>query len=101
MTSILRNLGCTVEHATNGQEALEKMGQRVFDCVFSDLLMPVMDGFQFLQEAKQSHPNVPVFIISADIQELTRERCLSLGALAVLPKPPKEQNVKEVLSIVP
>lgn len=101
LTSILRNFGFTVEHAVNGQDALEKVGEQAFDCVFSDLLMPVMDGFQFLEEVKKSHPDLPVIVVSADIQELTREKCLKLGALGVLPKPPKEQDVKELLSTVP
>lgn len=101
LTTILHNLGCTVEHAIHGQDALEKVKNQVFDCVFSDLLMPVMDGFQFLEEVKKIYPALPVVVVSADIQELTRERCLKLGALGVLPKPPKEQDVKELLSTVP
>jgi CheY-like chemotaxis protein len=98
MSSILHNLGFTTAQAVNGQDGLEKVETGTFDCIFTDLLMPVMDGLDFLQEVKRRWPAMPVIVVSADIQKPTRDRCLELGAADVLPKPPKPEDVRELLS---
>jgi len=47
---ILEELGCTVEEACNGKEALEKILINHYDYVFTDLQMPEMGGIEFLRE---------------------------------------------------
>ena len=63
------------------------------DIVLCDLLMPVMDGFGFLSALKEMNKPVPVLILTSDIQERTRRKALESGALDLLHKPPKYDEV--------
>ncbi|MCP4149018.1 MAG: response regulator [bacterium] len=55
----------------------------------------VRDGFQFLEVLKAENIQIPVFILTSDIQEKTRERVMELGAVELLNKPPKYSDVVE------
>ncbi len=63
----------TVIEAKNGREGLERMSEREPELILLDLMMPEMDGFQFLDEVRK-HDNwrsIPVIVITA--KELTLE----------------------------
>jgi len=62
--------------------------------------MPGLDGFGVLAALGLRGSNVPVFVLSADIQETTRKRCLELGARQCLPKPPTREVVESSLKAV-
>jgi len=58
--------GYEVETARNGREALEKLTARKPDVILLDLMMPVMDGWQFVEELRKSpSASVPVIVLSA------------------------------------
>ncbi len=101
ITDYLSGLDCTLIQAENGKMALEKIVSEKPDLMFLDLLMPDLDGFGVLEELKKSDNLIPVVIISADIQNTTVERCISLGAKAFLNKPPqKEALIKMACQIL-
>ena len=78
--------GYTVETAENGKRALERLGSGVGACVILlDLMMPVMDGWQFRQEQIRdaSLADIPVIVVSA----AGRERLEKIHANAYLSKP--------------
>ena len=78
--------GYTVETAENGRRALERLGSGVGACVILlDLMMPVMDGWQFRQEQIRdaSLADIPVIVVSA----AGRERLEKIQANAYLSKP--------------
>lgn len=83
--------------ASNGREALEIINTNQPNCILTDLLMPDMDGFEFLRNLQKQQLNIPTIIISADIQESSRDRCLELGAVAFINKPPKEDIVRQTV----
>jgi CheY-like chemotaxis protein len=74
--------------ASRGLEALDLMSVRPIDVVICDLLMPGMDGLQFLEQAHQRFPRTKIIVLSADFGAfpITPERLTSQGALAVIPK---------------
>jgi len=57
--------GYKVLYANNGTEALSKLAKNNFRLVVSDIQMPVMDGFQLLNNMQQMHPETPVVLMTA------------------------------------
>lgn len=80
----------TIE-AKNGREGLSRAHDDIPDLILLDLVMPEMDGFTVLAELQKEQNAVPV--LSADIQEMTREQCLALGAAGFLNKPVKADDL--------
>ncbi len=70
---MLQKEGCEVTEAINGRDGLEKLSQAPFDTVLLDLMMPEMDGFEFVDRLR-SEPawsKLPVIVLTA--KELTTE----------------------------
>jgi len=63
----LEKTGCTVTEAENGRKALERVGDRPPTLILLDLMMPEMDGFQFVAELRQHEAwrLIPVVVITA------------------------------------
>jgi CheY-like chemotaxis protein len=62
------------------------------------MLMPVMDGAKFLEEiARQKIPHPPVMMLTANIQEPVRESLLKLGAVDVMAKPFKADQLRAAI----
>ena len=89
----------TVE-ASDGKIALQITAEQKLDCILCDLLMPGLDGFEFLKTLRRDNFQIPVIIITADIQETTEKSVLELGAAAVVKKPPKVDELVEIISSV-
>lgn len=76
----LQHEGFDVTVAGNGQEGLELLKSQSFTVLLLDLIMPVMNGFQVLEEVKKL-PNQPaVFVLSNLSQHEDEERSLAMGA---------------------
>jgi len=82
--------------ATDGLNAIEYIENQVFDCIFMDVLMPNMNGFETLQELKRRGNTTPVIIMTADIQQSTTKRCKELGAFAIYGKPVNETKIEDI-----
>ena len=82
--------------AQNGQEALDLYKELSPKIVFLDLTMPIMDGFTALEKIKEFDKNAKVVVISADIQELSMDRVLQLGAFNFVKKPIDSSKMKQI-----
>jgi len=73
MARTLEKSGWTVSEAGNGREALERLAQKKPRLILLDLMMPVMDGFDFLLEmrANADWQDIPVIVLTA--KDLTDE----------------------------
>jgi len=91
---ILQADGHTVLEAKNGVEGLEILKQHKPDGILLDMLMPEMGGKEFLQELRARNIKIPTIVITADIQETTRQECLTLGAIGVLYKLVKPDELR-------
>lgn len=84
--------------ARDGEEGLAKYREHHPDVVICDLLMPNMDGFQFLEQLKDIDPDHRTIIVTADMQDETKKRVLELGAKAVLNKPYQPGQLTKLVS---
>ncbi len=83
----LRRAGHDVFEAPDGAVGLEMVATHGPDCVLLDMLMPVLDGREFLSRLRATGSHLPVVVVTADIQSSTREICESLGVSGFLQKP--------------
>src|SRR5690606_6261434 len=60
----LRRLGCRVEEAEDGDDALDKLNGAAFDLIISDIGMPRLTGMEFLRAVRQRDLDVPVILIT-------------------------------------
>jgi len=80
--------GWQVSEAENGQVALEKLAEQVPSLILLDLMMPVMDGFEFMMEMHKldSSSVIPIVVVTAkDITEDDR-RHLNGGVVGLIEK---------------
>ena len=62
---VLIKNGYTVKGVSNGKEALDAMDSDYYDMIISDIMMPVMDGYEFVSLLRESGNNTPVLMITA------------------------------------
>jgi len=91
LSRYLKKGGYEVIEAENGKIGLKKALYENPDCIICDILMPVMNGFEFVEKFKSTGLDIPVFNMTTDIQNSTKERILKLGSSAVFEKPPKDE----------
>ncbi len=94
---MLKEAGYEPLQAQNGREGLEKVLNEKPDCVLSDLLMPEMDGISLLTALRENEINIPVIVLSADIQQTKRTQCEELGTVGFLSKPPRKNEILEMV----
>ncbi len=64
-THVLTKNGYTVKGVSNGQEALDAMENDYYDLIISDIMMPVMDGYEFIRTLRGTGNTTPVLMITA------------------------------------
>jgi DNA-binding response OmpR family regulator len=76
----LAHEGMETVSATNGEECLKVLSEQHIDVVLLDMMMPVMDGFQVLQEINKMTVKPQVFVLSNLSVHDDQEKVLSMGA---------------------
>ena len=102
VVKVLTSLNMEVIEASNGIDALKILDNESVDIVFSDLVMPEMDGFELCEEIRR-RPNirhVPVIIISTHRDAHYVVRALRCGADDYLTKPFKAAVAKRIVERV-
>ncbi|MDX1433892.1 MAG: nitrogen regulation protein NR(I) [Gammaproteobacteria bacterium] len=93
----LTQAGMAVTTFENGAEAMARLAGGAPDVVVSDIRMPEMDGLSLLQRVSQSHPDMPVIIMTAYSDLESTVSAYQGGAFEYLPKP---FDVDEAVAIV-
>lgn len=62
---VLTKQGYDIRETSNGKEALEALHQDFYDLVISDIMMPVMDGYEFVSILRKEGNQIPVLMITA------------------------------------
>jgi PAS domain S-box-containing protein len=97
---MLRKLGCRVDVAPNGVEALDMTGRTAYDLVFMDCLMPEMDGFAAtarIRERGDAGGRLPIIAMTANAMQGDRENCLAAGMDDYVTKPVDLAHLGQVI----
>ncbi len=100
LESILKGSGYRVISAKNGMEALELITKELPDIIISDILMPVMDGFELCRKCKEDErlKQIPFLFYTATYTEPKDEQfALSLGADKFIIKPQKPEILEKMI----
>ncbi len=100
LCAILERLDIRVTEANNGVEALKVLGSERFDAVFTDIVMPEMDGFELCEEIRKSSTlqDMPIVVISTHHDSNYIMKALRHGADDYIPKPVETAIVKKALN---
>jgi CheY-like chemotaxis protein len=90
---VLKKGGHTIVQADSGKTALELLQTTTPDLIVSDILMPEMDGFVFIETLRDMGNKIPIIMVTADVQKDTESICIGLGAAALFNKPPNEEQL--------
>ena len=99
---VSQDLGARVTLAGTCEAALQLAGERAFDVILLDLMMPGIGGFELLRQLRESGPNkaTPILVVSVMSSHETIERCRLLGATAFVAKPIDREVVSTMLKSV-
>ncbi|MFH1139502.1 MAG: PAS domain S-box protein [Pseudomonadota bacterium] len=98
---MLHGLGCEVDWAENGREAVEKVGRENYHLVLMDVQMPEMDGLEAAAQIRASRGkgrDIPIVALTAGAMPEDRDRCLAAGMNGYLAKPVRKPELEAVLS---
>lgn len=93
LSDILVKEGYKVYSSFNSFDALKHFRSTRVDCIFTDLMLPIMSGEEFIQEIRKES-NVHIIVISAKTSNTDKIEALKLGADDYLFKPFLEDEVK-------
>jgi len=97
---VLEPLGHLVSEANNGHQGLEAIERDNPDLVLVDLMMPVMDGMEFLGAARERHPDLSFVVITGYATLEKAVEAMKEGADDFLAKPFKPQELRLVVDRV-
>jgi len=102
LTELFRVAGATVMTANNGADALQLAREHEFDVILSDISMPEMDGFEFLQQLRniEGRKEIPVVAITGFGRSDDIARASAAGFYSHLTKPLNLGALSEVLQRV-
>jgi signal transduction histidine kinase len=98
LADVLEASGFEVQHATNGREAIECLSDDAADVIVLDLMMPVMDGWEFRawQKRVPAQASTPVVVLSAN----GSAQAAAIDADLYLPKPVSRRALVDAIERV-
>nr|WP_320014014.1 ATP-binding protein [uncultured Desulfobacter sp.] len=103
-SGILKNLGCRVDLAENGEMAVAAVKDKSYDIIFMDCQMPVMDGYDATRKIRamgsssRSGGELPIIALTAHALAGDRVKCIEAGMDDHLAKPFDKPQMAAVLS---
>jgi response regulator RpfG family c-di-GMP phosphodiesterase len=102
LQAVLTNKGYNIETALNVKEAYSVMGKKRPDLILLDLLMPKINGYEFLTDVKANSDfnEIPVVVVSALSDLESTQKALSLGAHSFIKKPVDIQKLVDLVESI-
>jgi len=99
----LEKMGCKVELASNGIEAVAAAKEKQYGLIFMDCQMPIMDGYKATEkirkiEKENGTERVPIVALTAHAMKGDKERCFAVGMDDYIAKPFREPQLANILA---
>jgi two-component system response regulator HydG len=94
---LLRNEGFAPEMAHGGRAGLDRLNERMPDIVLTDVRMPNVTGVEILAAARQSDPDVPVILMTAQATLQSAMQAVNEGAFYYIQKPFRNDELVAIL----
>lgn len=95
---ILKREGYEVESAGSSEAALRILDSKRSDVILSDIILPGMDGLEFMRQCKEKYPGTTIIIMTAFASIESAVCAMKAGAYDYLVKPIMHEQVKDVIS---
>ncbi|NJM14562.1 MAG: response regulator [Bacteroidales bacterium] len=86
-----------IDIAVDGQELVEKVAQKHYDIIFTDLMMPRKDGWQAVNELRQLGYKQPIIAMTATASNKMRQKAIKSGMNDYITKPFELVSIKNIL----
>lgn len=99
-TELLEKDGHKVTLATDGQEALDKATEHLFDLILMDIHLPLLSGLDVADQIRHSdkiNARTPIVALTANVLPSNVKQCHDIGIRAVIPKPFKRELLYQVM----
>ncbi len=93
LCAVLEAANYTVSCAENGEKALEILDREHIDLVVLDIMMPVMDGYEFTKLLRASNNNLPILMVSAKQLPSDKHKGFLVGTDDYMTKPIDEEEM--------
>ena len=102
LEAILSGMGYLIETAMSVKEANQIMAKQLPDLILLDLLMPKVNGYDFLKEVKadEKTKSIPVLVISAVTDAENVRKTIAMGAVDYIKKPVDIQSLVEKVKTI-
>jgi CheY-like chemotaxis protein len=99
-SSILTSLGCLVDVAATGAEALKLVSQKKYDLILMDIGLPDTDGITLTKQIREQKDmkDIPVIALTAHEKDDLKQKCLEVDIQKVLTKPLTVEHVNNLLN---
>ena len=98
---LLSYAGYDVLDAQDGMDGLQKVGKFIPDVILCDIMMPILDGYGFMEKHKISdYSNIPVIFLTARIELKDQEKSNNLGIKKYLKKPFIFKELKNIIESI-
>ena len=90
-----------IVQAENGQEGLTLFQDNTFDLIITDINMPIMNGFEFIEAVRTSDhakKNLPIIVLSTEFSDDVKARGRELGVNAWMVKPTEDDTLNEAVT---
>ena len=94
----LKKLGCAVEVFQDPERALERLGEKEFDIVVTDVVMGDVDGIQVLEHVMERTPRTKVIIITAFAMMEMARKAMEFGAFDFIAKPFTPDEIRAIVT---
>ena len=99
MARVLNAAGHSAIPLQDGQQGLQALAVGHYDCVVTELSMPVLDGLEMVRRMRAGGDATPVVVSSAEISEAARRTCGALGISAFLAKSLTPEQLVDQLAL--